>query len=192
MAEQRISEAGAVTRTASLLKQDPWRWQCLQAAREQALGDWYIGAGFLRNAIWDACHCYSHSTPLNDVDLVYFNPGDSADHAGRVAEQQLAEQIPEANWQVRNQARMHSRHGHAPYQSAADAISRWIEVPTCVGVRLNNDDTLTFTAPFGLAQNWLCEVRINPDYPRPEVYRKRVQSKRWQAIWPALRVLDAG
>lgn len=191
MAEPHTSEAAAVARTARLLRQDPWRWQCLLATRSLALNDWYLGAGFLRNAIWDAWHGYARATPLNDVDVVYFEPGDITQGSERAHEHRLAEHMPAVTWQVRNQARMHLHHGHAAYRSAADAISRWVEVPTCVGVRLNCDDTLTFTAPFGLVQNWSGEVTINPHFPRPDIYRQRVQTKGWQTTWPGLIIRDA-
>jgi hypothetical protein len=62
--------------TAKLLKQDEFRLRCLQAAWSLHLPDWYLGAGFLRNAIWDHLHQHSQATPLNDIDLVYFDAKD--------------------------------------------------------------------------------------------------------------------
>ena len=79
----------------------------------------------------------------------------------------MAVHCPDVIWEVRNQVRMHIRHNHKPYTSTTEAISYWVEIPTCVGVRLNQDDTLAFTAPFGLEHNWSLEVRINPVFPRP-------------------------
>ena len=45
-----------VEQTASILRKDSVRMQCLRAARSLNLPDWYLGAGFLRNAIWDYLH----------------------------------------------------------------------------------------------------------------------------------------
>ena len=83
---------------------------------------------------------------------------------------------------------MHKKHGHPPYTSTTDGLSRWVEVPTCVGVRLTEDNKLEFTAPFGLLENWSLKVKINPDFPRPEVFRQRVNDKSWRTLWPKLQI----
>ncbi|WP_414829747.1 nucleotidyltransferase family protein [Alteromonas sp. H39] len=171
--------------TAALLANDAHRMTCLQVARSLQLPDWYIGAGFLRNAIWDACHPHTASTPLNDIDLVYFDAEDKTPSRDSMLEARACERLA-VPWEIRNQARMHEKHGNSPYHNTAHAIAHWVEVPTCVGVRLNDDDTLTFTAPFGLGENWSCKVRMNPEVPRPEAYKKRVNDKRWAEHWPRL------
>ena len=50
-------------------------WECLEAVSSLWLPDWYIAAGFLRNAIWDALHAKSVRTPLNDIDVIYYDAG---------------------------------------------------------------------------------------------------------------------
>ncbi len=47
-------------------------WSILQAARDCALPDWYIGAGAICNAVWDHLHGYSEPTPCADV--AFFDP----------------------------------------------------------------------------------------------------------------------
>lgn len=37
-----------------IIQADPWMMQVLQAAETLDLPDWWIGAGFLRNKVWDA------------------------------------------------------------------------------------------------------------------------------------------
>ncbi|MCE7629125.1 nucleotidyltransferase family protein, partial [Vibrio fluvialis] len=69
-----------------------------------------------------------------------------------------------------------------------DGIARWVEVQTCVGVRLEADDHLNFFAPFGLEENWSLRVSMNPDFPQPEVFRRRIADKHWLTLWPELRV----
>ncbi|MGF1760656.1 nucleotidyltransferase family protein [Photobacterium sagamiensis] len=162
---------------------------CLIAAREVNLPDWYLGAGFLRNAIWDHLHQKTEMTPLNDVDLVYFDPSDTSLKTEQIITAKLVAMCPDVEWEVRNQARMHEKHGHSPYQNTSDGISRWVEVPTCVGVRLELSDEFTFTAPFGLEENWLLDVKINPQNPQPAIYQQRIQSKNWQQIWPKLNCI---
>ena len=89
---------------------------------------------------------------------------------------------------MRNQARMHLKHGDPPYAGSADAIAHWVERPTCVGVRLHGGG-LAFTAPFGLEHNWSLRVEPNPvRRPAAEAYNGRIGDKRWTALWPKLKI----
>lgn len=189
-------------RTAAIITSDALRMRCLTAARGLGLPDWYIAAGFVRNAIWDAQHSdaqhgdaqhsdaqheYVSPTPLNDVDLVYYDRRDASPGRDDALVQALSMAVPEVCWDVKNQARMHRKHGHAPYRDSEDAIAHWIEMPTCVGVQLTMDDRLRVVAPFGLACCFSLRVEINPRYPRPQVFMQRLRAKQWQQDWPKLR-----
>jgi len=178
-----------IKRTEALLLADEFRIKCLQAASTLSLPDWYLAAGFVRNAIWDHLHGYPSMTPLNDVDLVYFDPKDVSHVSEQSYQAQLSTLCPGINWEVRNQARMHLNHGHSPYHHTAHAIAHWVELPTCVGVRLENNNHLTICAPFGLRHNWSLEVAINPDFPQPEVFVERVTKKQWLTIWHNLELV---
>ncbi len=175
--------------TSELLRRDTFRMDCLKAARQLQLHDYYLAAGFLRNAIWDHLHGLSEMTPLNDIDLVYFDPADPSTQTEQQQSFHLHQLVPSANWEVRNQARMHLIHGHAPYQNTAEAIAQWVEIPTCVGVRLEQDDSLSFCAPYGLEHNWSLEVKLNLHHPRPELFAQRVQQKNWLTYWPELQLI---
>ncbi len=89
-------EAGALREahlracTEALLRADHPRMDCLRAARELALPDWALGAGFVRNLIWDHLHHKAEPTPLNDIDLIYLDNADptglkEADHEAWLA-----------------------------------------------------------------------------------------------------------
>lgn len=206
-------------RLGDIIKRDPFRMRCLRALRALDLPQGYIGAGFVRNAIWDELHARATPTPLNDIDVIYFSGGinppqsvASADNTlesvpqpqayspnsaaakpelkaqEQAIERELACMVPQANWQVKNQARMHVAHAHAPYQNCHDAISYWIERETCVAVRLLANDDLDILAPFGLEANFAGTISINPKYPRPEVFKQRLASKNWLTVWPLLKV----
>ncbi|MEW9798402.1 nucleotidyltransferase family protein [Alteromonas sp. CYL-A6] len=177
-------------RLSALLRADPFRMRCLRAVRALKLNDAFIAAGFVRNAIWDACHGYDEPTPLNDIDVVYFDRRDCSEARDAALTEQLQSQVPDVVWEVKNQARMHAKHNHSPYTNTTEALRHWVEIPTCVGVRLEEDDSLTVTAPFGLAHNFSLNVAINPDFPRPYVFRQRIASKQWLLRWPRLRVCD--
>ena len=206
-------------RLGDIIKRDPFRMRCLRALRALDLPQGYIGAGFVRNAIWDELHARATPTPLNDIDVIYFsgeiNPPQSVASADntlesvpqpqayssnsaavkprlkaqeQAIERELARMVPQANWQVKNQAHMHEAHEHAPYQNCHDAISYWIERETCVAVRLLANDDLDILAPFGLEANFAGTISINPKYPRPEVFKQRLASKNWLTVWPLLKV----
>lgn len=175
------------TLTTELLRRDSFRMDCLKAARQLKLRDYYVAAGFLRNAIWDHLHNVPSSTLLNDLDLVYFDDSDPSIEREQQLSMQLHQLQPGVPWEVRNQARMHLMHGHAPYQTTAEAIGLWIEIPTCVGVRLEQDDSFSFCAPYGLEQNWSLDIKLNPQNPKAELFAKRIQQKNWLRLWPKLR-----
>jgi hypothetical protein len=89
--------------------------------------------------------------------------------------------------QVRNQARMHRRNGHAPYNGAVDGISRWLETATAVAARWTPAG-LEIAAPHGLGDLLDLIVRPVPGAD-PAFVHDRVQSKRWLERWPRLRVV---
>lgn len=108
---------------AQLLTEDPLRIQALESVRSLALPDCYIAAGFVRNLVWDHLYQKHNPTPLNDLDVVYFDPNELEEQTYLKYEAQLNALMPELNWQVRNQANMHLRNGDKPYQSTLDAMS---------------------------------------------------------------------
>ena len=59
----------------SLIEGDEWMIGVLQTARELRMPDWFIGAGFVRNKVWDFLHEFSEpNAGMSGVDLVYFDP----------------------------------------------------------------------------------------------------------------------
>lgn len=186
---QRAQEARLQAQTEILLRADGQRMACLQAARELALPDWALGAGFIRNLVWDHQHAKSVPTPLNDIDLIYLDCGDpqglhEADH-----EAWLAARVPGQRWEVRNQARMHQRQRVPPFVSSLEALSHWVELPTCIGVRLLTDDRFEWLAPYGFSPNWSLQVDPNPRCRQESrVFTDRVKAKEWQRLWPDLVV----
>src|SRR5438034_11754461 len=122
--------------TARLIGSDTWMTECLRAVERLKLPDWYIAAGFLRNAIWDFLHEKTTRTPLNDVDVVYYDPANLSEVSEKKFEAALQARFPAAKWQGRTQTRMHIRNGHAAYRDTEHAMAHWLDVSTCVGGRL--------------------------------------------------------
>ncbi|MFM5093346.1 nucleotidyltransferase family protein [Aeromonas rivipollensis] len=186
---QAAREAQLQAHTEALLRADPLRMACLRAARELALPDWALGAGFVRNLIWDHLHNKAEPTPLNDIDLIYLDPGDPEGADEREYETRLAVRVPGQHWEVRNQARMHVRQQVPPFASSLEALSHWVEVPTCIGVRLLANDEFQWLAPHGFGHNWSLQVSANPRCRQESrIFIDRIRDKQWQRIWPDLVV----
>ncbi|HYD96505.1 MAG TPA: nucleotidyltransferase family protein [Noviherbaspirillum sp.] len=167
---------------------DPLRMRALHIARALDLPDWCIAAGFVRNLVWDKLHGYAVPTPLDDIDLVYFDPAEATGARDRCVEEALAALDASLPWSVRNQARMHTRNDDPPYLSTADAMRYWVEQETAVGVRLEKDGALRVVAVFGLDS--LLAGRITPNRGRRKAHEfaVRLTKKDWLRKWPDLRV----
>ncbi|MGI9372066.1 MAG: nucleotidyltransferase family protein [Hyphomicrobiales bacterium] len=177
-------------RLVDLLSNDADRMDALSAVKSMALDDWAIGAGFVRNAVWGHLHGFDIPTALDDIDILYFNPGNLEPARDIEIEAQLSAAAPGRPWSVRNQARMHLRNDDQPYVSTLDAMSNWLETPTCVGVRVNASNQLEVLAPYGLDD--LFSLRICPTprgLQKSETYLMRVRQKEWLRKWPKLSLV---
>jgi hypothetical protein len=171
----------------SLLKADERAMLTLRAVASLGLPDWMIGAGFVRNIVWDRLSGHTKHTPPNDIDVLYHDARDITPRREETIEARLRELKPELPWSVRNQARMHLKNGDPPYGSTECAIRSWLETPTCVAVRLEPDDHLTLIAPFGLDDLFSLTVRPTPrGRERLADYHRRMTDKNWAALWPRL------
>ncbi|MDO6707518.1 nucleotidyltransferase family protein [Photobacterium sp. 1_MG-2023] len=170
------------------LRQDQERMQILAIVAALNLPQCYIGAGFVRNLVWDRLLGDSVTTPLNDVDVIYFDPTEETQETAWQIEAWLNQHHPHCVWQVRNQALMHTRHDDPPYQSTLDAIGYWVEQETAVAVRLEND-TLAIISGFGLASLFAGHLTHNPRRPRA-VFEARIAEKQWLTRWPMLQVIS--
>lgn len=137
---------------------DPMRREALEVASRFSLPDWCISVGFVRNMVWDKVHGYNDPTPLNDIDLIYFDPD------FKTSEHELEDKlktITDLPWSVKNQARMHIRNDDEPYRSTSDAMSYWVEVEVAVGVRVNNSQ-VEIIAPFGVESLFNNTITFKP------------------------------
>jgi uncharacterized protein len=177
-----------VAQLRALVRETPWFMHALQAARALGLARWCIGAGALRNLVWDALHGHAKPSALADVDLAYFDAAN---------QRRLVERCPNLPWEVTNQAGVHlwfeAHFGHAvePLRSLEDAVASWPEPATAVGVWLDRYDALQVIAPHGLADLLGMRVRRNPVRVSVETYRQRCASKRYAERWPRVVVEPA-
>lgn len=176
---------------ARLMLADPWRMSVLRQVSALRLPDCWVGAGFVRAAVWDHLHGRPPA-PLTegDIDVIWFDPLEATPAMDTAIEQRLKASNPSPlAWSVKNQAGMHLRNGDRPYHSATDAMSFWPETATAVAVRLNGN-ALEIAAPFGLDDLFALVLRPGPafrDAKRPS-FDARVRGKRWRERWPNLIV----
>lgn len=96
-----------VDRFEAILRSTPWFMEALLAARRVAAPDCLIGAGAIRNAVWDHLHGFSEPTPPADIDLVFFDSSDMSVDRERQVEEALTSQLRGVPWQARTQAAVH-------------------------------------------------------------------------------------
>ncbi len=173
----------------TLIRNDTWMMNILKAAQGLKLSDWMIGAGFVRNRVWDVLHGYSRPTPSGNIDLIYFDPSTLHPETDEAYEEKLRREIPETAWSIKNQARMHLKNNDPPYASSEDALAHWVETATCVAVTISDTNRLKLIAPFGINDLVDMVIRPNPKYSHLEDYRQRLKTKRWKTRWPKVKIL---
>jgi hypothetical protein len=181
------------TDIADFIAHNPRMMRCLSVLATHGPAGAWIGAGFVRNAVWD--HLSGQNTealPLADLDVVFHEPFNLAAEQDAAFEGALRTAAPYLPWSVRNQARMHERNGHRPYRDVADALTHWPETATAIAARLRPKG-VEILAPFGVADVLGMILRPTPAFrTKPEVVRARLEAKGWRARWPKLHVIGLG
>ena len=171
-----------------LISSDSLRLSALGTVAALHLPDCWIGAGFIRDALWDHLHGYDVADPTGDVDVVWYDAASPQPDVDRRIEQQLRDAMPKLCWSVKNQARMHLRNGDTPYTSVADAMRHWPETATAVAARLRLSGSIEFSAPHGLEDLFALRLRPTPRFltDKLPIFMDRVTSKRWLERYPRL------
>ncbi|MEP2989486.1 MAG: nucleotidyltransferase family protein [Parasphingorhabdus sp.] len=173
-----------------LMVNDAFRCRVLSLVRSLKLDDCWIGAGFVRNAVWNNLH-NNPSVHDGDIDVIWFDEKANKS-TDREIEANLSELEPTIKWSVKNQARMHTRNSDAPYASTIDAMRYWPETATAIAVRLSNQCQCEIAAPFGLGDPYGLKVKPTPSFQKDKrhIFDDRVKKKNWLSIWPQLEVVD--
>ena len=169
-----------------IIKNDPWMIKILKIVRDLDLNDCWVGAGFVRNKIWDYKHNINR-TELNDIDVIHFDKNKPSAASDLSIEKKLKTTHPALNWSVKNQARMHIRNHHKPYANCNEAISFWPETATSIAVRLNLKDEIEYIAPYDLEDLFNLLVIPTPDFD-VNIYLNRIQQKSWKQHWNKLNI----
>jgi hypothetical protein len=165
----------------------------LRVVRSLGLQSWCIGAGAIRSLVWDTLHEFDQRSTAEDMDVVYFDAKATPEQDAAL-ENRLHSAMPDFHWEVTNQAGVHRWFSAAlgqvvpPLASLEEGVATWPEFATCVGVYLNEDDSLGIVAPHGLDDLFELRVRHNPLRASAATYRERVAAKRFGERWPRLSI----
>ena len=180
-----MSFAAQQSKVVDILAADAAAMAQLRAVRTLALPDWCIAGGFVRNRVWDVLTGQREKFPA-DTDVLFFDPAERSCEREAILEGELRKILPDVDWQVRNQARMHEFNNNPPYRDTAEAMTFWLETCTAVGARLTKDDRIELVAPQGLDD--LMNLVFRPTElgrKHYDAYRQRIDTKSWRRRWPA-------
>lgn len=173
-----------------LVQDDAWMMNILETARSLQLPDWWVCAGFVRSKVWDVIHHFEERTPLADVDVIYFDLGNPQEDLEKQWEAKLTTLNPTIPWSVKNEARMHEINKIAPYTSSVDAISKFPETATALGLSLDEYGKIILAAPHGISDVINVVLRPTPLFMHNQslfpIYEQRVIKKNWQSTWKQL------
>jgi uncharacterized protein len=174
----------------NFVAEQPFLMELLRVVATLALDDCWIGAGAIRNAVWNSLHDYPIQLASgSDVDVVYCDHRNASSDRDLIIERRLRDELTGTPWSVRNQARMHERNGDAPYRNSQDAIRCWPETATAIAARLWGG-SVQIVAPHGVEDLVRMIIRPTPAFrSKMPVYERRLASKDWLRRWPRLTFL---
>jgi|SRR5699024_364942 len=175
-----------------VINEDDWMMDILTTVKSLNLPDWWVCAGFVRSKIWDILHGYSERTPMPDIDVIYFADTNISETEEKKLERKLNNMHPNVPWSVKNEARMHLANKIPSYSSSVDAISKFPETATSLGVKLDERNALTLAAPHGVEDVLNLELKptdyFKEDKERVAIYEERIAKKNWKSNWDKIKV----
>lgn len=172
-----------------IVKNDIYMISILNAVEKLDLKDVWVCAGLIRNKVWDILH--NTTTPLNDIDVIYFDASDTSWEKEKQLEKELEILFPNQPWSVKNQARMHMVSGFSPFTSTYEGVAHFPETPTAIAVRIYNQE-VEIMAPYGIKDLFEMKVKPTPFYKKSSglhsIYVERVKKKKWNEIWTNLLI----
>lgn len=178
----------------NLIQNDTWMMDILQTAASLQLPDWWVCAGFVRSKVWDVLHGFEERTPLPDIDIIYFDAANTNEQEEKRLEEQLKNINSTIPWSVKNQARMHLLNDMPPYVSSTDAMSKFTETATAIGVKLDETENIMLSAPHGIEDLLTLQVKPAPHIITKELthlYEERLRKKDWKTTWPNITIFLA-
>lgn len=172
-----------------IIRDEPKLMILLKIIAKLDLNDCWLCAGTIRNYFWDYLSEIKDYQLTTDIDVIFFDPTITYEETLQL-EQELKDNYPNYQWELKNQVYMHSHNPNTkPYKNSQDALSKFPERCTSIGVRLNKGE-LEILAPYGIEDITSFVVQPTPyfsgDTGRMLAYQNRVTKKNWQERWPQL------
>ncbi len=150
----------------------------------------YLGGGIIRNMVWDDLHQYREMTPIDDVDVIYFDHQHKTKEDDIAIEEKLKKSMPNLKWSVKNQARMHAINNDDPYTSLQDAVSKWPETASAILIKKGEQGKYALIAPFGFDDLFRLIVQPTPHFMgKLDKYQQRITAQDWEEKWGKLKIL---
>jgi hypothetical protein len=161
-----------------------------------ALPDAWLVSGCLVQTVWNVLTGRVVDYGILDYDVFYFDP-DTSWKAEDAVIRRVHARLGQfgAPIETRNQARVHlwypQKHGvpYPPLRCSTDGINRFLTKNTQVAVRSTPTGYEVY-APNGLTD--IAEMVVRPNRRANfSAVNYAEKAKRWKALWPELKVLDA-
>jgi hypothetical protein len=181
----------------TLLIECRWFGDVLDVVAEVDPPDWWIGAGAVRDVVWDTRFGDGFDPgAVHDVDVAFFDPSDLRPERDAEVEECLCEVRDDVPWDAKNQAAVHLWYPRRfgidvePFDSIRQAVASWPETAAAVAVRLARDGSIDVCAPVGLDDLLDGVWRRNPTRVTEHEYQRRLTAKRPRDRWPGVLVYD--
>ncbi len=129
----------------------------LAVVDQECLPDAWVGAGVVRDLVWDTKFGAGFdASRVSDVDVIFFDSTDLSRERDEAARARLQDMRPDVRWDVKNQAAVHlwypKRFGMVvpALSSIEEAVGTWPETATAVAIRRSRGAGLEIIAPLGL------------------------------------------
>lgn len=191
-----MNDQDYIQELTSILRSNLWFMRVLEAVRQCNPPDWLVGAGIIRNIVWDYLHGFREPTPIADIDVIFFDPNNLSPKRDQEIQDHLTTCLSNVPWEATNQAAVHLWYEDVfgfpvpPFLSSEEAVGTWPETATSVAVRLLANDELYVVAPCGLTDLFEMTLRRNPRRVTRELFRQRLQAKQITHKWPRVQVID--
>lgn len=164
----------------------------LETCRAAQLPDWRLVSGAVYGTVFNHLTGRDVDYGIKDYDIAYYDPDISYD-AEDVWIKKIDAALPSELRplvEVRNQARVHlwfaDKFGadYPPLKSTDESLERYLCFAHAVAIRLEDDDTISIAAPFGLGDIFKMQMRPNPKRGQTENRIAKVNStiERWPEV----------
>ena len=179
------------------IQSNPFVGEILKRLPDLAIPDAWLAGGCLFQTVWNVLRGDEPSRGIKDYDVFYFDATDRSQAAEVTVNQKSASLFADLGCEIemRNQARVHLWYeadfgvsGYPALGCSTDGVDRFLAVCCMVAVRPTAEGDLDVYAPFGVDDVFNLVMRPNPLFPALPRERYELKARRWQELWPELRV----